>query len=91
MADRRNLAVQDTYHTVLKMLATAKMVTLTEYTERILYKGIMEAFDEDPTLVPLVKQLVGRDEKDDQNGNLRERTLRLIARILAGDPFTREE
>jgi hypothetical protein len=84
ISSRRNLAIADTYHACLKMLAASRTITLTQLTEEILYDAIKAQLEEDPQLLELVRQLVGRDEKGHED-LLRERTLDLIDYILTHD------
>jgi hypothetical protein len=66
------------------MLAASRTITLTQLTEEILYDAIKAQLEEDPQLLELVRQLVGRDEKGHED-LLRERTLDLIDYILTHD------
>ena len=88
MSNRVNLAIGDTYHQILKLLAVTRGITLTELVEEIMLAGIRKEFDRDPVLETLVRQLVVRDEssvkeKDKEGNTLRDRTLALLDLIQA--------
>ncbi len=80
MNERVTLAIGDTYHAVLKLLAAARAVTLTELVEELLCDGLRREFERDPRLAFVVRELVVRDELADPL--VRERTLELLDLLI---------
>ena len=76
MGERVTLAVGDTCHAVLKLLAAARAVTLTDLAEGLLCDGLRREFERDPHLKNVVRELVVRDERVDVN--VRRRTVELL-------------
>ena len=77
--ERVTLAIGGTYHAVLKLLAAARAVTLTELVERLLCDGLCREFESDPRLESVVRELVLRDERADSC--VRERTLEMLGQL----------
>ena len=77
--ERVTLAISGTYHAVLKLLAAARAVTLTELVEGLLCDGLCREFACDPRLEGVVRELVLRDERAD--ASVRERTLELLSQL----------
>ena len=86
MSERVSLAIGDTYHAVLKLLAAVRAVTLTELAEGMLYEGLRREFERDSRLALVVRELVLRDEL--AAPLVRERTLELLDLLI---PPEREE
>lgn len=80
MNERVTLAIGDTYHAVLKLMAAARATTLTEMVERLLCDGLRREFERDPRLALVVRELVLRDEQADTL--VRERTLELLNLLI---------
>jgi hypothetical protein len=74
--ERVTLAIGDTCHAVLKLLAAARAVTLTDLAEGLLCDGLRREFERDPHLENVVRELVVRDERADVN--VRQRTVELL-------------
>jgi hypothetical protein len=77
--ERVTLAISGTYHAVLKLLAAARAVTLTELVEGLLCDGLCREFASDPRLESVVRELVLRDERADPG--VQERTLELLSQL----------
>ena len=79
MNERVTLAIGGTYHAVLKLLAAARAVTLTELVDGLLCDGLCREFACDPRLESVVRELVLRDERADPR--VQERTLELLDKL----------
>jgi hypothetical protein len=79
VSERVTLAIGGTYHAVLKLLAAARAVTLTELVGELLCDGLCREFASDPRLEGVVRELVLRDEKADPR--VQERTLELLVEL----------
>jgi hypothetical protein len=83
MNERVTLAIGDTYHAVLKLMAAARAATLTEMVERLLCDGLRREFERDPRLALVVRELVTRDEQADPL--VRARTLELLNVLIPAE------
>jgi hypothetical protein len=83
MNERVSLAIGDTYHAVLKLIAAARMVTLTEMVEDLLCTSLRREFECDPRLALVVRELVVRGEQVEPP--VRERTLNLLNVLLLAE------
>lgn len=80
-AGRRYLAVSGACHAVLKVLAGIRGVTLKNLVEELLFDGLAHEIARDPSLEPIVRQVVQRGERTSEG--LRKRTLSLLADLEA--------
>ena len=88
MTERVTLAISGTCHAVLKLLAAARAVTLTELVERacpelaegVLCDGLCREFAYDPRLESVVREWVLRDERADPF--VQERTMQLLGELV---------
>ena len=83
------MAIGDTCHAVLKLLAAARAVTLTKLVEGLLCDGLCREFERDPHLESVVRELVLRDERAD--GNVRERTIELLGTLARSEEGGEDE
>ena len=83
MNERTTLAISGACHAVLKLLAAARAVTLTELVEGLLCEGLCREFESDPRLESMVRELVLRDERADPF--VQERTMQLLGELARLD------
>jgi hypothetical protein len=87
--ERVTLAIGDTCHAVLKLLAAARAVTLTDLAEGLLCDGLRREFERDPHLKNVVRELVMRDERADVN--VRQRTVELLDTLARSEKEGEDE
>ncbi len=86
---RKNVAVGDTYHTLLKVLAAVRGQgdTVTGLANEFIHEGCRRSFEEDPRAADLVRELIARDstlDEDQQKGeDLKKRALALLEQLAA--------
>lgn len=77
--ERRTIGITDTYHGVIKLVAASRGTTLTEVVETMLFTELQLLFQKDPTLWNLIRELVNRDETQEEG--VRNRTLALLDQL----------